>query len=179
MLHCLTKCQLLENPKLADSMFKDRAGQFVRRQRWADLSVDENGWETDEYDGLKPVYIVSASPQGIHQGSLRLTSMCGPNMLHDHFDDLVPKDRFRESDIWECTRFLRSPTAPSKTSLELLFGLRRFIDAKKVESILGLFNYPMLKIYKTLKWEPEVVAERGDTTERLLVGLWKKKDRWS
>jgi len=174
MLHYLTECQLREKPTLADGMFKDRANQFVRRHKWAGLSVDENGWETDEYDRLNPLYIISESSAGTHQGSLRLLPMSGPNMLHDYFDDLVPKDRFSESNVWECTRFVKSRFAPRETLLELLSGLQQLFAAENIDCVLGLFNYPMLKIYKALEWEPEVIAERRDPTAQLLVGRWKK-----
>ena len=174
MLYYLTESELREKPKLADSMFKDRANQFVSRHGWPDLSVDNNGWETDKYDRLDPLYVVIESAQGAHVGSVRLMPMSGPNMLHDYFNDLIPKDTYRERGVWECTRFLKSPSAPSVTSLELFIGVHKLLEEAHIDCVLGLFNTPMLRIYRVLGWEPEVIAKRCDPTARLFVGRWKK-----
>ena len=43
--------------KLQDGMHRDRAHQFKGRLNW-DVSVDERGWEHDEYDALYPLYVI-------------------------------------------------------------------------------------------------------------------------
>jgi len=55
MLRYLYADQLDEFPQLRDTMFRDRADQFKTRLNW-DVSVDENGFERDEYDDLNPLY---------------------------------------------------------------------------------------------------------------------------
>jgi acyl homoserine lactone synthase len=62
--------QLSQYPVLADSMYRDRAAQFKDRLDW-EVTVDENGWEIDEYDLLNPLYIIWQDANGRHGGSVR------------------------------------------------------------------------------------------------------------
>lgn len=57
MLRYLTAEGLSAFPRLRDSMFEDRARQFRDRLNWS-VSVDERGWERDEYDSLCPLYVI-------------------------------------------------------------------------------------------------------------------------
>jgi len=57
MLRYLYADQLDEFPQLRDTMFRDRADQFKTRLNW-DVSVDENGFERDEFDDLNPLYVI-------------------------------------------------------------------------------------------------------------------------
>ena len=61
-------------PRLQDSMFKDRADQFIRRLGW-DVSVDGNGWERDQYDALNPLYVIIVRPV---VGKKRIDPRCCP-----------------------------------------------------------------------------------------------------
>jgi acyl homoserine lactone synthase len=70
MLRYLYADQLDAFPKLRDSMFRDRADQFSERLGW-EVSVDENGFEKDQYDALNPLYVIWEMPDGSHGGSMR------------------------------------------------------------------------------------------------------------
>lgn len=48
---------LHKHPKLKDTMFRDRATQFVERLGWP-LSVTPEGHERDQYDDLNPLYAI-------------------------------------------------------------------------------------------------------------------------
>ena len=54
MLRYLYADELHRFPRLADSMFRDRADQFQRRLGW-EVTVDANGLERDAYDELNPL----------------------------------------------------------------------------------------------------------------------------
>ena len=54
MIRYLYADQLNTHPKLRDSMFRDRADQFKTRLGW-EVSVDEDGFERDQYDDLNPL----------------------------------------------------------------------------------------------------------------------------
>ena len=41
--------------ELLSSMYRDRAWQFKDRLGW-DVTIDQNGFERDQYDDLNPVY---------------------------------------------------------------------------------------------------------------------------
>ena len=58
MIRFLYADQLLNEPVLADSMFRHRATQFKHRLDW-EVSIDENGREVDQYDALNPLYVVT------------------------------------------------------------------------------------------------------------------------
>jgi acyl homoserine lactone synthase len=51
-------------------MFLDRAQQFQARLGWQ-VQVDVNGFETDEYDAMNPLYVIWQLPDGTHGGSMR------------------------------------------------------------------------------------------------------------
>ena len=80
--------QLKLYPLLADSMFRDRAAQFKDRLDW-EVTVDENGWEKDEYDRLNPLYIIWENAEGRHGGSVRIMPTVGRIMTNEHFLDLT------------------------------------------------------------------------------------------
>ena len=65
-------------------MFRDRAAQFKDRLDW-DVTVDENGWEVDEYDRLNPLYIIWENAEGRHGGSVRIMPTVGRTMTNEHF----------------------------------------------------------------------------------------------
>ena len=52
MLRYIYADQLHTHPKLAASMFRDRADQFKTRLKW-DVNVDAQGFERDEFVATK------------------------------------------------------------------------------------------------------------------------------
>jgi len=70
MLHYIYSDDLLYYPKLASSMFRDRADQFRTRLAWP-VDVDGAGEERDQYDALNPLYVIWENPDGSHGGSMR------------------------------------------------------------------------------------------------------------
>lgn len=57
MLRYIYATDLNDHPKLARTMFRDRADQFKFRLGW-NVSVDDVGFERDEYDELNPLYVI-------------------------------------------------------------------------------------------------------------------------
>jgi len=86
------------------AMYRLRHQVFHDRLGWAVNS--DNGMEYDEFDDLKPVYIVVRAGDGAVQGCWRLLPTTGPYMLRDVFPQLLggaPPPR--APDIWELSRF--------------------------------------------------------------------------
>ena len=81
-------------------MFKDRAIQFRDRRGW-DVTVDQKGWERDEYDNLNPLYVVIENAAGEHAASCRLLPTTGPTMLGVVFQHLPPDGPVVSPLIWE------------------------------------------------------------------------------
>ena len=88
MIRFIYADQLSQYPVLADSMFRDRAAQFKDRLDW-EVTVDENGWEVDQYDKLNPLYIIWENAEGRHGGSVRIMPTVGRIMTNEHFLDLT------------------------------------------------------------------------------------------
>ena len=163
--------QLQLFPLLADSMFKDRAAQFKDRLDW-DVTVDENGWEKDEYDRLNPLYIIWENAEGRHGGSVRIMPTVGRIMTNEHFLDLTGGVTIRSPLIWECTRFCLAPDAPVGVAAALLaagveLGLRFGL-----EQALGVVYAKTIPIYRRIGSAPEVIGAKGEGADRIAVGLW-------
>lgn len=147
---------------LRTDMFQSRRQQFSERLGW-DLNVNENGEEIDEYDGLNPLYIIGRDKLGRHTGSLRMLPTMGPTMINDHFSEISGMT-IQEPQVWEATRFTAAPHVAShlllaSCELGLRFGLRHCI---------GVFDTPMVRVYRKLGWSPEVIGE----SEGISVGVW-------
>ena len=70
MLRFLHADALASEPRLARSMFRDRAEQFRTRLGWP-VTVDAAGEERDAYDALHPLYVLWQREDGTHGGSAR------------------------------------------------------------------------------------------------------------
>lgn len=161
-------------PKLRDSMFRDRATQFKERLKW-DVSVCDDGFETDEYDAQNPLYMIYELPDGSHGGSMRNLPTTGDTMINDHFTNLTDGVKIISPLIWETTRFCLSPNAgklAGKIAASVCLagceaGIRWALD-----SSVGVFDARMVHIYKRIGWEPEVLGTAGEGKAAISAGLW-------
>ena len=87
MLRFVPGDRLAVFPRLAASMFRDRAAQFRDRLGWA-VHVDQAGWERDEYDAGAALYVIWERPDGTHGGSMRFLPTTGAHMVRDHVQRL-------------------------------------------------------------------------------------------
>ena len=173
MIRYLYADQLGQFPKLARTMFLDRADQFKTRLGW-EVTVDDAGEERDEYDDLNPLYVIWEKPCGGHGGSMRFLPTVGRTMVNDHFIHLTDGVRIESPLIWECTRFcLARDTAPGTAAALMLAGgeiLRGF----GVEHYVGVFDARMVRIYRLIGASPEILGSRGRgprADQRRPVGL--------
>jgi acyl homoserine lactone synthase len=168
---------LSSHPRLAETMFRDRAGQFSSRLAW-DVRVDADGFERDQYDRDHALYCIYEMPDGTHGGSGRLMPTTGETMVNDHFTHLAGGP-ITSPLIWESTRFCVSPrisggaAAAARISSALMlagcvvglrFGLSHYV---------AVFDAPMRRIYRATGWPPEIVAEDGSGRGKLCLGLWE------
>jgi acyl homoserine lactone synthase len=177
MIRYVNSHQLSKFPALVDGMFKDRAAQFHERMKW-NVTVDENGWERDQYDPLGPLYIIYENEDGTHGGSGRLMPTTGRTMIGEHFTHLTDGVSIQSPTIWEITRFCVSPAVgrdPRKameiTNSLLLAG----IDAGLrfgLDFYVAVFDEPMSRVYRMLDFQPEVMGESGEIGHRVYAGLW-------
>ena len=171
MLRYLYADQLAQHPRLADSMFTDRADQFKERLGW-EVSVDVNGHERDQYDDLNPLYVIWENADGSHGGSMRFLPTTGPVMVNDFFGHLTGGGPITSPVIWECTRFCLSRDADSKVAAALMLGGGEIMQGFGVEHFVGVFDARMVRIYRMIGSSPDVLGSEGNGLEAISVGLW-------
>lgn len=171
MIRYLSARDLAQYPKLADTMFRDRARQFSFRLNW-DVRVDENGWERDQYDALDPLYVIWQLPNGAHGGSMRFLPTLGRTMVNEHFATVSGRT-ICDAGIWESTRFCLSPTAGRAASAALMLGGAQLGLGKGLSHAVGVFDTRMVRVYRQLGWSPEVLGTQGQGRDAISVGLWR------
>ena len=171
MLRYLYADQLDQTPRLADTMFRDRASQFRDRLGW-EVTVGPDGYERDAYDGLNPLYVIWEQPDGTHGGSMRFLPTTGANMTEDHFLHLTDGVAIKSPHIWECTRFCLAPGAAPRVSAALMLGGMELGLGMYLSHAVGVFDARMVRIYRRLGWGPTILGAEGQGREAISVGLW-------
>ncbi|WP_308916037.1 acyl-homoserine-lactone synthase [Jannaschia sp. LMIT008] len=173
MIRYIYASQLDAHAELAAEMFRDRAAQFRDRMGW-DVTVDDLGWETDQYDAIDPLYVIAEDEDGHHAGSVRFLPTTGRTMLGEIFPHLMGGAPIRSPLIWECTRFCLSPKAAygkdgaGVAQKLLLGGLQLGLEMGCTHS-LGVFDRPMVRVYRRLGWSPEVLGSQ----DGISAGIWE------
>jgi acyl homoserine lactone synthase len=170
MLRYVYASDLVDHPKLARTMFRDRADQFKTRLGW-EVSVDADGCERDEYDDLNPLYVIWEEPDGSHGGSMRFLPTTGRTMVNEHFGDLI-SGPITSPAIWECTRFCLTRGAGGHVAAALMLGGGEIMQNFRVEHFVGVFDARMVRIYRMIGSSPEVLGSAGTGRDRISVGLW-------
>ena len=175
MLRYLYADQLSRHPRLAATMFADRAGQFHARLGW-EVAVDDAGHERDQYDALNPLYVIWERPDGRHGGSMRFLPTTGRTMLHEHFAHLSDGVRIMSPLIWECTRFCLAPGAEPRVSAALMLGGAELGRTFGLSHAAGVFDARMVRVYQRLGWGPTILGTDGNGRDAISVGLWDFAD---
>ncbi|MBY5933877.1 autoinducer synthase [Tateyamaria omphalii] len=170
MLRYVYAADLSDHPKLARTMFRDRADQFKTRLGW-DVHVDKDGYERDEYDDLNPLYVIWEEPDGSHGGSMRFLPTTGRTMVNEHFGDLI-SGPITSPVIWECTRFCLTRGAGSHVAAALMLGGGEIMQNFGIEHFVGVFDARMVRIYRMIGSSPEVLGSAGEGRDQISVGLW-------
>lgn len=157
-------------PKLRDTMFKDRALQFKTRLGW-EVSVDEHGYERDEYDDMNPLYAIWERADGTHGGSMRFLPTTGNTMVNDHFQFLTDNVRIESPLIWECTRFCLAPDANRRITAALVIAADDLMHHNALISFVGVFDSRMVRVYNTLGVSLELLGTTGEGAEQISAGL--------
>lgn len=148
-----------------DQMFHLRAEVFNERLGW-DVQV-KDGREIDEFDQMKPLYLLSINGAGNLAGSLRLLPTTGPNMLSDVFSELLPADEtVRSPLIWESSRFCISKAAASqqlnnglnRATAELFAGLCEIGMQVGLQAIVTVYDSRVKRIARRAGCEGELLG---------------------
>ncbi|MEL7027167.1 MAG: acyl-homoserine-lactone synthase [Pseudomonadota bacterium] len=176
MIRYLYANELTDYPRLAATMFRDRAIQFHDRQGW-DVTVDENGEERDQYDALNPLYVIWERPDGTHGGSMRFLPTTSRCMVNEHFTDLLGGGTVESPEIWECTRFCLAPGAEPRVSAALMLAGGEIMTGFGIKHFVGVFDARMVRIYRLIGAAPEVLGTSGTGKSAISVGLWHFSER--
>lgn len=171
MIRFLYADQLEVYPKLARTMFEDRAKQFRDRLRWP-VKVDAHGQERDQYDALNPLYVIWERPDGSHGGSMRFLPTTGRTMVHEHFLHLTDGVKIESPLIWECTRFCLAEGASPRVAAALMMAGSELMRGHGVEHFLGVFDAPMTRVYRQIGSSPTILGSAGKGRAMTSVGLW-------
>ncbi|MEP5633854.1 MAG: acyl-homoserine-lactone synthase [Tateyamaria sp.] len=170
MLRYVYASNLKNHPKLARTMFRDRADQFKTRLGW-DVTIDGDGYERDEYDDLNPLYVIWEEPDGSHAGSMRFLPTTGRTMVNEHFGDMI-SGPITSPIIWECTRFCLTRGAGSHVAAALMLGGGEIMQNFGIEHFVGVFDARMVRIYRMIGSSPDVLVSAGTGRDQISVGLW-------
>lgn len=171
MLRFIHGNDLAAYPALRQTMFQDRARQFRDRLKW-EVTVDADGFETDQYDGLNPIYVIWEDQAGRHAGSMRFLPSTGRTMVNEHFAHLLPDGAIVDPEVWECTRFCLSEEAGPQASAALMLGGAELGQRMGLRQALGVFDARMVRVYRMLGWEPEIIGTDGNGRAAIGCGLW-------
>jgi N-acyl-L-homoserine lactone synthetase len=169
-----------EYSHLKEEMFRLRARVFRDRLGWDVQVVD--GKERDKYDDENPVYLIYADDKARElKGCLRLLPTTGPTVLADLFSDTLPEAvHLSAPTIWECTRFclddgiLRRGNREEllSTSAVLIAALGDVAIRAGIDSILGNFDSTMLRLYRRVGCEVEVLGSTQRYGQPIYLGLF-------
>lgn len=175
MIHIIRGTSSWMEPILTATMHSDRKRQFRDRLGWP-VQIDQKGYERDEYDDENPLYVIVSTADGRHAGSLRLLPTTGKTMLNDHFSGTVGDKEIRDPRVWECTRFCLSPQQDPKVALALLVTTARLMQLARLKSLVAIFDEKMLRLYRRMGIEPEVLGSKAYDTGIAQAGLWHFDD---
>ena len=168
-----------EYPNLMDKMFRLRARVFRDRLGWDVQVID--GKERDKYDDEGPVYLIYADDEAQEvKGCLRLLPTTGPTLLADIFSDTLPDAvHISAPTIWECTRFCLDESIWDGDREDVFFACGRLITAlgeialkAGIESIIGNFDSAMLRLYRRLGCEVDVLGSTQRYGRPVYLGLF-------
>ena len=165
---------------LVDEMFRLRARVCRDRLRW-DVQVAD-GKERDKYDDEGPIYLIYTDDEGREvKGSLRLLPTTGPTLLADFFSDTLPDAvHLSAPAIWECTRFCLDDKILDRgqkdgqifASATLIAALGNVAISAGIESIIGNFDSSMLRLYRRVGCEVEVLGSTLRYGQPVYLGLF-------
>lgn len=118
MIHLVTWANRAAYKRQIDEMHRLRWKFYIEERGWKRLrEIQEvEGYERDEYDDDRAVYVMGIDDDGGVTGSMRLRPTGDKSLLADHFPHLIDASAsFTPSDgVWEITRIVRKPENRSK-----------------------------------------------------------------
>lgn len=172
MIRYIYAKDLHQFPRLARSMFQDRAAQFKIRHNW-EVQVDSTGQERDSYDFENPLYIIWQNPDGSHGGSLRLMPTLGKTMVNDHFSHLTGGAPIVSPKVWECTRFCLAKGARPGIAAALMLAGGEVMREFGVTQFVGVIFAHMVRVFRRIGAAPIVLGTHGSGKQAISIATWE------
>jgi acyl-homoserine lactone synthase len=137
-------------------MFEDRRRLFVDMMGW-DIPVTPGGFEIDQFDGPRAVYLTDLDETGGHRGSMRLLSSTGPHILADLFSELCAGVVPRGADVWEITRLCLPTRLGARERLavrnRLISAMVDHALATGIQTLTGVVRPSFREVVLAMGWE--------------------------
>ena len=140
---------------LLDGMFRLRDEIFHKRLGWEVLS--RNGLERDNFDDLKPVYLIAKRDGRKVRGCTRILPTTGPYMLKDIFPELLDGEAAPQNDVtWELSRFTANADRSNPQAgvgaitLELMQDAVVFAEENRIERYVAVTSVAMERMLKRM-----------------------------
>lgn len=143
-----------------------RAQVFSDRLGW-EVNV-EAGLETDEFDALRPTYILATSRSGRLAGAARLLPALGPTMVADIFPSLLPDGQLSaHSAMVESSRFCvdtslaegRGEGSIHEATLSMFAGIVEWCQLNGYSEIVTVTDLRFERILARVGWPLHRLAE--------------------
>ena len=143
-----------------------RAQVFSDRLGW-EVSV-EGGLESDEFDALRPTYILATTTSGHLAGAARLLPALGPTMVADVFPSLLPNGRLKaHSAMVESSRFCidtslvedRGEGIVHEATLSMFAGIVEWCLANSFTEIVTVTDLRFERILARVGWPLQRLGE--------------------
>jgi N-acyl-L-homoserine lactone synthetase len=156
------------------AMHKLRYRVFKERLDWEVETISD--MEVDQYDSLKPTYLIMRGFSGRVGGCVRFLPSTGPYMLRDTFPALLDgKQAPSATDIWESSRFAldldheigEGIGAVANLTYELFAGMVEFGLSKGLTKIVTVTDARVERILRKCGWPLERLGKPrryGNTT---------------
>jgi acyl homoserine lactone synthase len=146
-------------PEALADMHRLRYRVFKERLGW---DVETAGdMEIDEFDALRPAYLLLRGRDGRLLGCVRFLPSSGPTMLSEAFPALLPDGAMPAApDVWESSRFALdmhhdaglATAGVAVPTYELFAGMVEFGLAKSLSKILTVTDVRMERILRRINW---------------------------
>lgn len=176
MIVVVEQHNLRAHADLIEQMFRLRKRVFQDKLSWDVQVID--GLERDVYDDEAPVYVLYQDPDSARLlGSLRLLPTTGPTLLGDVFSDTLPDAiSLSAPSIWECTRFCVEANGGfadfQTVSCALIEAVGELALRSGIETIVGNFDAAMLRVYRRIGCDVEVVGLTRRFKRPVYLGLF-------
>lgn len=154
-----------------------RARVFADRLGWEVDVVD--GLESDAFDALMPTYILAVSDSGQVAGCARLLPACGPTMVTDVFNSLLPNGRLNaHSAMIESSRFCvdtalaegRGDGSVHEATLTMFAGITEWCMSKGFTEIVTVTDLRFERILARVGWPLQRLGEPRKIGVTMAVG---------